>query len=124
MRRTPRRRWRAVAAVVLAVAPTLGDASLFAALAAKRQAVRVPATSAGLQTLEWALAQAYINNPQLNAQRAQVRVTDENVPQALSGYRPRVTGTVSGGIQYQDTITRTSVPSGTVYSDLPGTFPP
>ena len=41
-------------------------------------------------TLEWALIQAYQNNPQLNAQRAALRATDENVPQALSGYRPRV----------------------------------
>jgi outer membrane protein len=41
-------------------------------------------------TLQWALIQAYQNNPQLNAQRAAVRVTDESVPIALSGYRPRV----------------------------------
>jgi outer membrane protein len=41
-------------------------------------------------TLEGALIQAYQNNPQLNAQRAAVRVTDEQVPIALSGYRPRV----------------------------------
>ena len=41
-------------------------------------------------TIEAALVRAYQNNPQLNAQRAQVRSTDENVPQALSGYRPRV----------------------------------
>ncbi len=40
-------------------------------------------------TIEAALVRAYQTNPQLNAQRAQVRVTDENVPQALSGYRPR-----------------------------------
>lgn len=47
---------------------------------------------------------AYQNNPQLNAQRAQVRSTDENVPQALSGYRPRVALTANGGYQYQDTL--------------------
>ena len=40
-------------------------------------------------TMEAALVRAYQNNPQLNAQRASVRVTDENVPQALSGYRPQ-----------------------------------
>ena len=34
-------------------------------------------------TLEQALALAYQNNPQLNSQRAVVRATDENVPQAL-----------------------------------------
>ena len=42
------------------------------------------------ETLESALAQAYRNNPTLNAQRARVRAIDESVPQALSGYRPRV----------------------------------
>jgi outer membrane protein len=47
---------------------------------------------------------AYQNNPQLNAQRAQVRVTDENVPQALSGYRPKVAVTASAGFQYTDTL--------------------
>jgi outer membrane protein len=36
-------------------------------------------------TIEAALVRAYQNNPQLNAQRATVRATDENVPQALSG---------------------------------------
>jgi outer membrane protein len=56
-------------------------------------------------TIEAALVRAYQDNPQLNAQRAQVRVTDENVPQALSGYRPKVAVTASGGYQYTDTIT-------------------
>ncbi|KWV54365.1 channel protein TolC [Bradyrhizobium macuxiense] len=53
-------------------------------------------------TIEAALVRAYQNNPQLNAQRAQVRSIDENVPQALSGYRPRASLTVSGGYQYTD----------------------
>src|SRR3979490_213713 len=56
-------------------------------------------------TIEAALVRAYQNNPQLNAQRAQVRFTDENVPQALSGYRPRVAITASAGTQYTDTLT-------------------
>jgi outer membrane protein len=55
-------------------------------------------------TIEAALVRAYQNNPQLNAQRAQVRATDENVPQALSGYRPKVAVTASAGIQYTDTL--------------------
>ncbi|MGM4885898.1 TolC family outer membrane protein [Tardiphaga sp. 20_F10_N6_6] len=55
-------------------------------------------------TIEAALVRAYQNNPQLNAQRASVRVTDENVPQALSGYRPRVAITASGGYQYTDAV--------------------
>jgi outer membrane protein len=53
-------------------------------------------------TIEAALVRAYQSNPQLNAQRAQVRATDENVPQALSGYRPKVALTASGGVQYTD----------------------
>src|SRR6202051_4426780 len=56
-------------------------------------------------TIEAALVRAYQNNPQLNAQRASVRSTDENVPQALSGYRPRVSITGSAGYQYTDTNT-------------------
>ena len=46
--------------------------------------------AANADTLEWALVQAYQNNPSLNSQRASLRATDENVPQALSGYRPKL----------------------------------
>src|ERR1039458_6447065 len=59
-------------------------------------------TPALADTIEAALVRAYQNNPQLNAQRAQVRSTDENVPQALSGYRPKVAVTASAGYQYTD----------------------
>jgi outer membrane protein len=62
-------------------------------------------TPALADTIEAALVRAYQNNPQLNAQRASVRSTDENVPQALSGYRPRVALTASAGFQYTDTVT-------------------
>src|SRR3977135_2209038 len=55
-------------------------------------------------TIDAALVRAYQNNPQLNAQRASVRATDENVPQALSGYRPRVALTASAGYQDLDTL--------------------
>ena len=58
-------------------------------------------------TIEAALIRAYQNNPQLNAQRASVRATDENVPQALSGYRPRVAVTASAGTQFTDVQTNT-----------------
>lgn len=56
------------------------------------------------ETIESALVRAYQDNPQLNAQRASVRSTDENVPQALSGYRPQISVTASGGSQYTDTV--------------------
>ncbi len=61
-------------------------------------------TPALAETMQGALVRAYQDNPQLNAQRAQVRVTDENVPQALSGYRPRVSLSASAGYQYQDIL--------------------
>ncbi len=54
--------------------------------------------------MEAALLRAYRNNPQLNAQRASVRATDETVPQALSGYRPKATVTASGGVQYSNQL--------------------
>jgi len=62
-------------------------------------AVGICAT-ASADTLEWAIVQAYQNNPSLNAQRAALRAADENVPQALSGYRPKLSVTASGGFNY------------------------
>ncbi len=59
-------------------------------------------SGAAADTLEWALVQAYQNNPSLNAQRASLRATDENVPQALSGYRPKLSVTGNGGYNYQN----------------------
>ena len=70
------------------------------------------AGSAAADTLKWALTQAYQNNPTLNSQRASVRATDETVPQALSGYRPRISLTATAGEQYIDTTTKTSGASG------------
>lgn len=61
------------------------------------------ATPAFAQTLQGALVEAYQNNPQLNAQRAQVRATDETVPQALSGYRPKLSVTASAGDEHTRT---------------------
>lgn len=54
------------------------------------------------QTMDAALARAYAGNPTLNAQRASVRATNENVPQALSGYRPRITASADIGASITD----------------------
>ena len=59
---------------------------------------------AAAETMESALGQAYRNNPTLNAQRAALRATDEAVPQALSNYRPRVTGSFDSGYQHFESI--------------------
>ena len=57
----------------------------------------------GAETLREALAAAYKFNPRLDAARATLRATDEEVPRALSGYRPSVTG--SADTNYQRTHT-------------------
>ncbi len=76
-------------------------------------------------TIEAALVRAYQNNPQLNAQRAQVRSTDENVPQALSGYRPKVAVTASAGYQYTDVnSTQGGTPTQIVRTEIHGTNAP
>jgi TolC family type I secretion outer membrane protein len=59
--------------------------------------------SAFAQTLQEALAAAYTNNPTLESQRAALRATDENVPQALSNWRPTVSLSSSYGRTLQNT---------------------
>lgn len=57
------------------------------------------ASPARAETLLDALAKAYQSNPQLNAERARQRATDENVPQALAGYRPQIVAGLGVGLQ-------------------------
>ena len=66
-------------------------------------------TKAAADTLNGALVEAYRTNPTLNAQRAATRATDENVPIALGGYRPKLSATSSISEAYMDNLTR--VPS-------------
>ncbi|MCC8945543.1 MULTISPECIES: TolC family outer membrane protein [Bradyrhizobium] len=56
-------------------------------------------TAARAESLPDALVKAYQTNPQLNAERARQRATDENVPQALAGYRPQIIAGLSVGLQ-------------------------
>jgi outer membrane protein len=72
-------------------------------------ALLAPATFGGAaqaQSLAEALAQAYANNPTLLSARANLRAVDENVPQALAGWRPSVS--ISGSIGSVDSQTRAS----------------
>src|SRR5262249_26867242 len=70
------------------------------------------ASPAAAETLEQALVLAYQNNPQLNAQRASTRATDENVSIALGGYRPRFSATSSLSEGYTESVAR--APGGSV----------
>ncbi|MCD2176022.1 TolC family outer membrane protein [Rhizobium sp. C4] len=58
-------------------------------------AVAVPALlvatlSAQAETIQGAMAKAYANNPDVNAARASLRATDENVTIAKAAYRPQI----------------------------------
>jgi outer membrane protein len=104
----------------------MGGGKLFtgAAAAVLLMAYMGPAPALA-DTIEAALVRSYQNNPQLNAQRASVRFTDENVPQALSGYRPKVAITASAGEQYTDFNTSQGGSANTlVRSEFHGVNPP
>ena len=73
-------------------------------------ALAAPAVQA--ESLPEAMAKAYQTNPQLNAERARQRATDENVPQALAGYRPQIVASLSAGLQ----AVRNLLPDNTVQS--------
>jgi len=80
----------------------------------------VGAPPATAETLDDALAYAYVNNPQLGVQRAQLRAIDEGVPQALAGYRPNVSATAGIGTQWLSTTTREI--SSTTLPGSPATY--
>ncbi len=74
------------------------------------------ATGARAETIFGALSKAYTHNSSLNSSRAGVRVTDESVAIAKSGYRP----TISGGADIDYTSTRS--PSGISSRSTVGSF--
>src|SRR5215468_1081439 len=91
-------------------------------LAAGCAAIAGGVVTARSDTLEWALVQAYQNNPSLNAQRAALRATDENVPQALSGYRPKLSVTAAGGFNYfsqlNKSVNQQVFPNSVIYTSV------
>jgi len=79
------------------------------ALAGLLAAVLVVAP-ARAETLLEALSAAYKFNPRLDAARAIQRATDEEVPRALSGYRPSITG--SADTSWRRITTSPPTPAG------------
>ncbi len=76
----------------------------------------VPLVGASGETLEETLVKAYMTNPTLAAERAQLRATDEGLPQALALRRPTITGQGDVGAAYEDTSalgSQTLYPRGT-----------
>lgn len=72
---------------------TAGGVALFAPVDARAE------------TLNEALAAAYQYNPQLDAERARLRATDEEVTRARSGYRPVITGSADYNYQWNKAST-------------------
>ena len=64
------------------------------------------------ETLTDAIAGAYRYNPRLDAARAALRATDEEVARANSGYRPSINATADAG--YQDVSTKPANTRSTV----------
>jgi outer membrane protein len=60
------------------------------------------------ETLTEALASAYQSNPKIDAERARLRASDEDVPRAISGYRPQVDGSAEFGSQATKTKPETT----------------
>lgn len=79
-------------------------------------ALGVAALPAKALTIEEALAGAYDRNPQIRAEREKLQATDENVSQALSGFRPTVGANYSNGRQRTD-----YAHTGDKYSNAPTT---
>lgn len=71
----------------------LGTASTLALAAA----LCLAAPGARAESLRQAMAAAYQFNPKLDAERARLRATDEEVPRAEAGYRPTVIGQADAG---------------------------
>jgi outer membrane protein TolC len=65
--------------------------------------VGAPLVSASGETIEESMIKAYMTNPTLAAERALLRATDENLPQALALRRPTVTGQGDVGAAYDET---------------------
>jgi outer membrane protein len=78
-------------------------------------------SNAAADTLEGALALAYRNNPQINAQRAATRAVDENVPIALAGTRPKASATAGAGAQHLDIRSKTLATNALATGNLPVT---
>src|SRR5271155_3497395 len=70
-----------------------------AALLATAGLAAIGAGAGRAETINGALIKAYLTNPDINTQRAAVRVADENVPKANAGYLPNIQATGTIGIE-------------------------
>ncbi len=99
-------RFRDSLLIGLSLSVGLMPAAASAQQPAKAPSRAVPAAkqAAVPRTLTEALAATYMYQPALQAERAKLRATDEDVPQALAGWKPTVI--VAGSAGYGDGLTR------------------
>jgi len=71
------------------------------AIAVSILSATLASTPVRAETLLQALSSAYRYNPRIDAERARLRASDEDVARAMSGYRPTITG--SADVNYQRT---------------------
>lgn len=82
----------------------LSNSSWRSVMAASAVALALAAPAPAFsETLFEALTSTYVTNPTIRADRARQRGTDEQVPQALSGWRPSVTASGQAGVERTDT---------------------
>ena len=63
----------------------------------------LPGSAVRAESLPSALKSAYSGNPTIRAERARQRGTDEQIPQAESGWRPTVTASGDAGVKWTGT---------------------
>lgn len=78
-----------------------------------------PASANAPRTLAEALVATYLTQPALQAERAKLRATDENVPTALAGWRPTVV--MGGSTGYGDGLSRSYNTTSGRWLNTPGT---
>ncbi len=84
-----------------------------AALLAAGSLAALGASAGRAETIGGALVKAYLTNPDINTQRAAVRVADENIPKANAGYLPTVEATGNIAIS-REAITQTGATGSSV----------
>ncbi len=84
-----------------------------ASAAALLAAVTGANSPAEAETLRDAMLSAYSSNPKLDAERARLRATDEEVPRARSGFGPNIVGSADIGRQKVTTSPASSISGDT-----------
>ena len=75
--------------------------------------VAISVTPVNAESLSQALASAYNSNPTILAERARLQSVNEQVPQALSGWRPTIVAGADAGVQH----TRSRISGSTTTSN-------